>query len=53
VIRDEKLAENAEKMGELTRKNLKDMNSPLVSVVRGKGLLNAIVIKPFKNSQGR
>lgn len=53
VIRDEKLAENAEAMGQLTRKNLTAMNSPLVSVVRGKGLLNAIVIKPFKNNAGR
>jgi len=48
VIKDEKLCENAEKMGQLTRANLTAMNSPLVSLVRGKGLLNAIVIEPTK-----
>jgi len=48
VIKDEKLAENAEKMGQITRKNLESMKSPLLSVIRGKGLLNAIVIKPTK-----
>ena len=32
VIKEEKLAENAEKMGVLTRKNLESMKSPLVSV---------------------
>jgi acetylornithine/succinyldiaminopimelate/putrescine aminotransferase len=30
------------------REKLVAMNSPLVSTVRGKGLLNAIVIKPHK-----
>lgn len=35
VIEDEKLAENAQKMGELTRKNLLGMNSPLVTVWGG------------------
>jgi len=48
VIKEENLCENAEKMGQITRKNLVSMKSPLVSVVRGKGLLNAIVIKPTK-----
>lgn len=45
VIRDEKLAENAEKMGEIFRNRLKSIRSELISVVRGKGLLNAVVIK--------
>ena len=44
VLRDEGMAENAEKMGELFRSELKKLNSPLISVIRGKGLLNAIVI---------
>eukprot|EP00286_Rhodomonas_abbreviata_P026550 CAMPEP_0181311132 /NCGR_PEP_ID=MMETSP1101-20121128/12966_1 /TAXON_ID=46948 /ORGANISM="Rhodomonas abbreviata, Strain Caron Lab Isolate" /LENGTH=444 /DNA_ID=CAMNT_0023417827 /DNA_START=24 /DNA_END=1358 /DNA_ORIENTATION=+ len=46
VLREEGLVENANKMGEITRKNLVSMNSPLITTVRGKGLLNAIVIKP-------
>ena len=47
VVRDEKLAENAEKMGVLFRDELRKINSPYIELVRGKGLLNAIVIKPF------
>jgi ornithine--oxo-acid transaminase len=46
VIRDEKLAENAGKMGEIFRSELVKVNSPMVELVRGKGLLNAAVIKP-------
>jgi ornithine--oxo-acid transaminase len=46
VIRDEKLAENAEKMGKIFRAELKKLQSPMVELVRGKGLLNAAVIKP-------
>jgi ornithine--oxo-acid transaminase len=47
VIRDEKLADNAEKMGAIFRKGLRDINSPLIELVRGKGLLNAAVIRPM------
>lgn len=45
VLKDEKMAENAEKMGELLRKGLTELQSSHISVIRGKGLLNAIVIK--------
>ena len=44
VLKDEHMAENAEMMGELFRSALKKLNSPLLKIVRGKGLLNAIVI---------
>ena len=44
VLKDEKLAENAAAMGELFRKELAALNSKHIAVVRGKGLLNAIVI---------
>lgn len=44
VLQDEKMAENAGAMGELFRKGLKALNNPHIAVVRGKGLLNAIVI---------
>lgn len=47
VIRDEKLAENAYKMGILFRDELNKIKSPMVELVRGKGLLNAAVIKPM------
>jgi ornithine--oxo-acid transaminase len=45
VLIDEKLAENANELGKLLRDELKNLNSPLIADVRGKGLLNAIVIK--------
>lgn len=44
VLLDEKLAENAEKMGQLLRAELNKMPKDVISLVRGKGLLNAIVI---------
>ena len=49
VVRDEKLAENAEKLGAIFRDELRKINSPYIELVRGKGLLNAIVIKPFNS----
>jgi len=44
VLKDEQMAENAEAMGELFRQELRELNSPLIKTVRGKGLLNAIVV---------
>ena len=44
VLKDEKLEFNAEAMGELLRVELKKINSPHIKIIRGKGLLNAIVI---------
>lgn len=48
VLQEEKLAENAFKMGELLRSELNKLPKDVVSVVRGKGLLNAIVINSSK-----
>jgi len=48
VIQDEKLAENAARMGNLFRKELGKIESRRMTEIRGKGLLNAIVIKPIK-----
>lgn len=45
VVIDEKLSENAEHLGEILRTGLKEIKSDRVTAVRGKGLLNAIVIK--------
>jgi ornithine--oxo-acid transaminase len=45
VLKDEHMVENAEKMGELLRSELLAINSPFIKTVRGKGLLNAIVIE--------
>jgi ornithine--oxo-acid transaminase len=46
VVREEKLAENAEKLGRIFRDELGKVESEMIELVRGKGLLNAIVIKP-------
>jgi ornithine--oxo-acid transaminase len=46
VIRDEKLAEKAEKLGKIFRDEMKALKSEMIELVRGKGLLNAIVIRP-------
>jgi len=44
VLKEEKLAENAEILGKLFREELKKIKSPHILEIRGKGLLNAIVI---------
>jgi ornithine--oxo-acid transaminase len=44
VLVDENMAENALKMGELLRAGLTAIQSPLISEIRGMGLMNAIVI---------
>ena len=45
VLKDENMAANAHVMGMLFRAELAKLNSPFISVIRGRGLLNAIVIK--------
>jgi len=44
VLKEENLAENAERMGQLLRSKLEQLQSPYIKTIRGKGLLNAIVI---------
>ena len=46
VIKEEKLAENAERLGKILRNELSNFANDMITLVRGKGLLNAIVIKP-------
>lgn len=46
VVRDEKLAENAENLGKIFREKIRQIPSDRIDLVRGKGLLNAVVIKP-------
>jgi len=45
VLKDENMAENATAMGIILREELAKLNSPFIETIRGKGLLNAIVIK--------
>jgi len=44
VIKEEKLVERAEELGEYFREQLQQLNHPNIKQIRGKGLLNAIVI---------
>ena len=46
VIREEKLAENAERLGKIFREEFSSIKSDMIELVRGKGLLNAVVIRP-------
>ena len=44
VLKEEKMTENASAMGVLLRDELTKLQSPFIKIIRGKGLLNAIVI---------
>ncbi len=52
VVREENLAENAEELGQLFRAEMNKFieTSPIVNLVRGKGLLNAIIINDSEDS---
>jgi len=51
VLQDEKMAENATVMGDLLRDGLELLNNRHIAIIRGKGLLNAIVINhPHKDA---
>lgn len=45
VLIEEKLSENSERLGEILRRELNNIKSDFVTLVRGKGLFNAVVIK--------
>ncbi len=47
VVKEENLADRAEKMGQIFRAEMKKIDSDMIELVRGKGLLNAVVIKPM------
>ena len=51
VLVNEKLAENAERIGKIFRDEMKAFHSPIIEQVRGKGLLNAIQIKPYEGKK--
>jgi len=53
ILIDERLSERAEALGEMFRSGIRAFNSPLVKEVRGRGLLNAVVIDESKSKRGR
>ena len=48
IVRDENMVERAEHLGKVFRQGLQDLKSPMITTIRGKGLLNAIVIDESK-----
>ncbi len=46
VVKDEKLAEKAEYLGKIFREEMSSVKSEMIALVRGKGLLNAVIIRP-------
>jgi ornithine--oxo-acid transaminase len=50
LIQEENMVERAEKLGNTFREGLKNINNPMISIIRGKGLLNAIVIDESKTN---
>ncbi|MEM7038707.1 MAG: ornithine--oxo-acid transaminase [Bacteroidota bacterium] len=51
VVEDEKLAENAERLGQLFRTRMAAIDHPMRGFVRGKGLLNAVAINPMNGKK--
>ena len=51
VIKEEKLTERAEYLGKIFREEIMKINSPMIEKVRGKGLLNAVIIKPMNGKE--
>jgi ornithine--oxo-acid transaminase len=46
VVKNENLAANAERLGRIFRDEMSSIKSDMIELVRGKGLLNAVVIRP-------
>jgi len=51
IVKEENLTEKAEKLGKLFREELAKIDSPFIEKIRGKGLLNAVIIKPMNGIQ--
>jgi ornithine--oxo-acid transaminase len=51
VIKEENLAEKSEYLGKIFREEMGKVKSEMIELVRGKGLLNAVVIRPKNGKQ--
>ncbi|PLW95083.1 MAG: ornithine--oxo-acid transaminase [Marinilabiliales bacterium] len=51
VVKDENLCERAEHLGKIFRDAMEAIDSPMIEKVRGKGLLNAVIIKPTNGKE--
>ncbi|KAI9818074.1 MAG: ornithine aminotransferase [Pycnora praestabilis] len=50
IVKEENMVERAEHLGNLFRQGLADLHSPMIKTIRGKGLLNAIIIDETKTN---
>ena len=48
IVRDERMVERADTLGKMFRKGLEDLHNPMIKLVRGKGLFNAMIIDETK-----
>ncbi|EIW70515.1 hypothetical protein TREMEDRAFT_29003 [Tremella mesenterica DSM 1558] len=53
VLVDEQLAERSLRLGEIFRQGLRDLESPMIKVIRGRGLFNGVVIDETASKKGR
>lgn len=51
VVKEENLVEKAEKLGKIFREEMSKVKSPFIQKIRGKGLLNAIIIEPTNGKE--
>jgi ornithine--oxo-acid transaminase len=51
VVKEEKLAERAEELGRIFREEMSQIKSSMIRQIRGKGLLNAVVIEPHDGKE--
>src|ERR1035437_7468087 len=51
VVKNEMLAEKAEALGRIFRAELRKIKTPMIELVRGKGLLNAIIVRPTNGKE--
>lgn len=51
VVKEEKLAEKAEYLGKIFREEMGRIHSPFIRQIRGRGLLNAVVIEPYNGKE--
>jgi ornithine--oxo-acid transaminase len=53
VLVKEDLVERSAKLGEIFRQGLRDLNSPFIKIIRGRGLFNGVVIDETVSKKGR
>lgn len=53
VLEREDLAARSQRLGEIFRQGLADLNSPFIKIIRGRGLFNGVVIDETKSTKGR